>query len=187
MALCAQALGRGRADFGSHALDILRYVTCCDALELEQLSARTATFIPQRMGRDGTMQQVENDDAAMVLATVNGGTLYSLTLSRVGTASVWLELVGQYGMARFNLMDPLSIEVRLREEGKPYGPAQVRVAENADEWKNAGVPVPYKACAENVKEFVRMVQSGEKPVTGLRYGLQIQKEIEAIEALAQAR
>ena len=170
-------------DFGSHALDILRYITGSDDLKLENLSARTATFIPERAGRDGTPQQVENDDAAMVLATVNGGTLYSLTLSRVGVASAWLELVAQYGIVRFDLMNPCQIDVQLRESGRPYGAKQTLVAEDANAWKQAGVPVPYKACAETVKEFVRLVETGEKPATDLYYGLQIQKDIEAIERI----
>ena len=172
-------------DFGSHALDILRYIMGKDDMPLQNLSARTETFITQRKGPDGTLQQVENDDSAMVLATVGDGTLYNLTLSRVGVVSPWLEIVGQYAIVKFDLMNPFQIELQTREPGGCYGPRQTVVSPDAEAWKTCGMHAANMACAKTAMHFVELVEKGEQPATDLYYGLMIQKDVEAIEAAAK--
>lgn len=171
-------------DFGSHALDMLRYVVGENDLKFTSLSARKATYIKERAGKDG-MQKVENDDAAMVLATIGEDTMYSLMLSRVGTAPSVMEIIAERGIVRFDLSKPCEIIVQARQPGSGYSPAEIRMADTGEQWKNNKTPAPYIACAEAVKSFVQMIRDGVKPETDIYYGYSILKDIEAIDKAAE--
>lgn len=171
-------------DFGSHALDMLRCVVGDNELKFTSLSARKATYIKERAGKEG-MQKVENDDAAMVLATIGEDTMYSLMLSRVGTAPSVMEIIAEKAIIRFDLSKPSEIIVQTRQTGSGYSPAEIRTADTSEMWNNVKIPAPYLACAEAVKSFVQMVRDGVKPETDVYYGYSILKDIEAIATAAE--
>ena len=81
----AKVTGSGAlGDLGSHALDLVRYVT---GREIENLVAQTGTFVHERRSPDpaakkGAKLPVDVDDYAHVLAQMSGGASASFTISR---------------------------------------------------------------------------------------------------------
>ncbi len=173
-------------DFGSHALDILCYVTGCGVDSLRELSGKKATFIRQRDCK-GEMRPVENDDCAMLLAELPGGGLYNLTVSRVGSMASVLEIVTAKAMLRFELGKPDRIDIQRRADGEAYGPLQTVVAKDVcPDWHTAtSADVPYLACAESAACFVKVVR-GDRPLeTGIDYGISILEALDRIDRMTE--
>jgi predicted dehydrogenase len=89
-------------DLGAHIIDLGRYLVG----DVSSVSAMTKTFIPERPWGDGTMGQVDVDDAfAAVVAFENGalGTVEATRFAAGRKNSNVIEINGEKGSLRFNL------------------------------------------------------------------------------------
>jgi len=120
-----KAKGGGGAlfDIGSHVLDLIRVLLG----DFKSVFATTETFIKQRPLPDapGKMGKVEVDDLSLLMLKMKNGALGTLEASRVATGTndeLRLEVHGDQGALRFNLMDPNWLETYdVREPGEPIG------------------------------------------------------------------
>lgn len=89
-------------DFGSHLVDLALYVA---EQRYDQVACQSGIFIPQRPGKDGIAEAVENDDAAVFVTSGRDG-LGNFTVSRVGMDDVMLLITGEGGMLQVSLRKP---------------------------------------------------------------------------------
>ena len=89
-------------DFGSHLVDLALYVA---GQRYDTVSCQLDTFIRERIGKSGTPEPVENDDAAVMTASGPNG-LGSYTVSRVGHDDIMVMLAGEGGMVQVSLRSP---------------------------------------------------------------------------------
>lgn len=102
-------------DFGSHLLDILRYLT---GEEFSQARMFSETFIKKRIS-DGEEADVENDDAsALILRSEN--TIATILVSRVGAPDMKIFLAGDGGILDISLGRPNRIEYHKKSRFGPY-------------------------------------------------------------------
>jgi predicted dehydrogenase len=99
--------GGALVDMGSHVLDLLRYLLG----EFAAVSATTETFIRERPvpGNRERKAAVAVDDVAVLTLRMANGALGTLEASRLATGTndeLRIEIHGQMGALRFNLMDP---------------------------------------------------------------------------------
>ena len=114
--------GGAMADLASHALDLVRFLLG----DFESVSALTETFIKERpVPGQNTMARVEVDDLVLMTARMENGAVGTVEASRLATGTndeLRLEIHGQQGALRFNLMDPNWLYVYdARESGEPIG------------------------------------------------------------------
>jgi len=120
-----KAKGGGGAlfDIGSHVLDLVRFLLG----DFKSVFAATETFFKERPLPDapGKVGKVEVDDLSLLLLRMENGALGTLEASRVATGAndeLRLEIHGDRGALRFNLMDPNWLEVYdVRDPGEPIG------------------------------------------------------------------
>ena len=172
-------------DFGSHALDLLRFIVGENKSFLEETHIIENTFIKSRMYK-GEPKDVENDDCSMIIARLSCGALYSLLLSRVGSLSSTMEVVLERAMLRFCFDVPDRIEIQTRSEKEGYGLAEIITVQGVrPEWHEAGPSdIPYLACEESTEAFIKSIANGEKPEVDLEYGLSIMEQIEELDRSA---
>lgn len=103
-------------DFGSHLVDMAYYVA---GQRYHQVACQTGIFIPERIGTDGKMHKVENDDAAVFVASGENG-LASFTVSRLGMDDVMLLIAGQGGMLQVSMRDSGSVTFWEKNAGGGY-------------------------------------------------------------------
>lgn len=106
-----QRIGGGGVlfDLGSHVLDMVYYLLG----EFEQLTAATQVLYPQRPDRNGRMVDITADDAAYLLCRMRSGAMGTVEASKAATGvddELRVELHGDRGALRFNLMDPNYLE-----------------------------------------------------------------------------
>jgi predicted dehydrogenase len=119
------ARGGGGAlfDLGSHVLDLIRFLLG----EYESVQTLTETFIKERPvpGQPSEKAAVEVDDLALMMVRMANGAVGTVEVSRLATGTndeLRLEIHGQEGALRFNLMDPNWLYVYdAREPGDPIG------------------------------------------------------------------
>lgn len=109
-------------DLGSHVLDLLSYLIG----PFDQLIADSATFFKQRPRADtGEVVDVEADDLSVVLVRAKNGALGTVEASKMATGvndELRIEIHGEGGAIRFNLMDPNWLEVYdVRDAASPVG------------------------------------------------------------------
>ncbi len=119
----AAAGGGALVDMGSHVLDLLRYLLG----EFAEVFAVTETFIKERPlpGQPNQRARVMVDDlAVLTLRTVSGafGTVEASRLATGTNDEMRIEIHGELGALRFNLMDPNWLYVfDAREPEAPLG------------------------------------------------------------------
>lgn len=92
-------------DMGSHVLDLITWMIGYPARAL----CRTRVLYPQRPTRDGGIETQLADDHALMLLEMPDGALGTIEASKIATGSnddLTLELRGEKGALRWNLMDP---------------------------------------------------------------------------------
>jgi predicted dehydrogenase len=109
-------------DLGSHVLDLLVYLLG----PLERVFADCETFFRQRPHAEtGEMVDVDADDLSLVLARTRSGALGMIEASKMATGTnsdLKVEIHGEKGAIRFNLMDPNWLEVYdVRDPAEPIG------------------------------------------------------------------
>jgi len=110
-------------DLGAHAVDLVRHLWG----EFEEVTARRLVFVPERPAKAGSkeMVRITGDDAAWMLARLRNGAFGSIETSKVATGvedELRVELHGDRGALRFNLMDPNWLDVYdMRRADGPFG------------------------------------------------------------------
>lgn len=87
-------------DFGSHLLDLARYL---GGVRVEEAAGYGGTFIPARPADRQGRTQVENDDAFVFCGRGQGGEVCSFSTTRVGMDGVHLCISGEGGLVRAHL------------------------------------------------------------------------------------
>ncbi len=96
-------------DLGSHALDLAYFLLG----EFADVQARTRILYPQRPDRTGKWVDVDADDLAIVVATMRTGAVGTIEASKIATGAndeMRVELHGDRGALRFDLMEPIYLE-----------------------------------------------------------------------------
>ena len=110
-------------DLGAHVLDLVRFLLG----EYDSVHALTETFIKDRPlpGKPNQRMPVEVDDLVLMTVRMANGAVGTVEASRLATGTndeLRLEIHGQQGALRFNLMDPNWLYVYdAREPGDPIG------------------------------------------------------------------
>ncbi len=109
-------------DLGSHVLDLLGHLVG----PFEKVMADTATHIKQRpLPGSREMVHVESEDIALLLLRTRDGACGTVEASKLATGSndeLRIEIHGERGAMRFNLMDPNWLEVYdVRDPAEPIG------------------------------------------------------------------
>ena len=90
------------ADFGSHVVDIARFIT---GEKIEKVTAMKNTFIPTRPENAKGQTVVENDDACVFGGVTENGILISATVSRVGMDDMRVVIAGEGGMVSLTMRE----------------------------------------------------------------------------------
>jgi predicted dehydrogenase len=109
-------------DLGSHVMDLVNYLIG----PFGSVCAETHTAIKQRPHPEtGELLDVQTDDQAVMLVRTQEGALGSVEASKIATGTndeLRVEIHGEKGAMRLNLMDPNWLEVYdTREKGAPIG------------------------------------------------------------------
>ena len=109
-------------DLGSHVLDLINYLLGKPA----KIFCETHTAVAQRKHPEtGEMTKVETDDLALMLVRTACGALGSVEATKIATGTndeLRVEIHGEKGAIRFNLMDPNWLEVfDARDKGGDFG------------------------------------------------------------------
>jgi predicted dehydrogenase len=112
-------------DLGSHVLDLVNHL----AGPFTEVFADTHTATKERRHPEtGAMTPVETDDQAIMLLRARDGALGTVEASKIATGTndeLRVEIHGELGAIRFNLMDPNWLEMYdLRDAGSPIGGAR---------------------------------------------------------------
>jgi len=105
-----KAMGGGvLVDLGSHVLDLLYHLLG----EYASIMARTQIIYNRRPDREGRMMEMAADDAVYMIATMKNGSVGTIEASKIATGTndeLRVEIHGDQGALRFNLMDPNWLE-----------------------------------------------------------------------------
>lgn len=96
-------------DLGSHAVDLVYHLLG----EFESIIGKSQIAFPTRRGRDGKEWTTNADEAFYAIATLKCGAVGAIEASKIVTGSnddLLLEIHGDRGSIRFNLMDPNFLE-----------------------------------------------------------------------------
>lgn len=113
----ARAGWGGLGDMGAHILDMLRWWLGDDVVEV---TARTRTFVPQRLSRDtGLPMAVTTEDQGMVLMSFACGAMGYLCGGYIFTGRGYdqrIEVYGSEGGLMYNQQRPLELDVFLPQD-----------------------------------------------------------------------
>lgn len=96
-------------DLGSHVLDLMYALLG----EFAEIFAETRIVYPQRPDKSGTMIDIDADDLILMLVKMPDGGLGTVEASKIATGTndeMRVEIHGDKGALRFNLMDPNWLE-----------------------------------------------------------------------------
>lgn len=105
----AVACGGVLVDMGSHALDLLYNLIG----PYSEVQARMQIAHPVRRDAEGREHRVEVEDAAYIIAEMENGAQGTIHVSKIATGTndeFRVEIFGDRGAIRFNLMDPNWVE-----------------------------------------------------------------------------
>lgn len=107
-------------DLGSHAVDLIYYL--CG--EFRSVIGKSQIAYSERIGVNGEKWQTNADEAFYMIATLKCGAYGTLEVSKITTGAnddLTLEIHGERGSIRFNLMDPNFLEYYSTEDGSQRG------------------------------------------------------------------
>jgi predicted dehydrogenase len=96
-------------DMGSHVLDLMYYLLG----EYESIFADTTILYNERPDKTGKMVKVEGDDMTLMIAEMKNGGKGTIEASKIATGTndeMRVEIHGDKGAIRFNLMEPNYLE-----------------------------------------------------------------------------
>ena len=135
-------------DLGSHVLDLVIFLAGPPA----KIFCETHTAVAERMHPEtGKMTKVETDDLALLLVRTKDGALGSVEATKIATGAndeLRVEIHGEKGALRFNLMDPNWLEVYdTRDAGSPIGGDRgYKKIETVSRYPEPGGLFPAPAC-----------------------------------------
>lgn len=99
-------------DLGAHVMDLVRHLWG----EFDEVTARRAIFVAERPATADSpdMVTITGDDAAWLIVRLTNGAIGTIETSKVATGvedELRIELHGDKGALRFNLMDPNWLDV----------------------------------------------------------------------------
>ena len=110
-------------DLGAHVIDLVRHLLG----EFREVFATRRIFVPERPASKGSneMVTVTGDDAAWMIARMENGAVGTLETSKIATGvedELRIEIHGELGALRFNLMDANWLDVYdMRRADGPFG------------------------------------------------------------------
>ncbi len=186
-----KAKGGGGAlfDIGSHILDVVRFLLG----DFKSVFAATEIFVKERPFPDapGKVGKVEVDDLSLLLLKMKNGALGTLEASRIATGTndeLRLEIHGDQGALRFNLMDPNYLEAYdVRDAGDPIGGTRgFKKIETVQRYpKPAGFPGPKFAIGwtryhlASLHSFLTNIVEDRPCFPSLEDGVRVQEAMEA--------
>ena len=179
-------------DLASHAIDQLQFLL---GDLVAEVSARTHTFVTERLGADGT-EPVTVDDAVWASLSFDSGARGSLEVSRVATGrknSLSIELFGSTGALRFDLEELNELWfLDATEAIETRGFRRILVTEPQHPYLAAWWPQGHTLGWEHsfvheVRDFLCAIESGTPASPSFADGLAVQRVLTAIESSAAAR
>lgn len=175
-------------DTAPHVIDLI----CWLLGPIHRLTARTRTFIPERPGEGGKLTRVETDDHVLIQAELPGGGMGTIESGRLITGAIndlTIEVYGERGSLRWNLMEPNYLQVA-GPEG--FGESSAwRHIPTVQRYPGAAMP-PWDApvgmlrfYVANLADFIRRTVAGAPYDPGLRDGLRVQALVEAATQAAE--
>lgn len=186
-----QSGGGALFDLGSHAIDLTMHLLG----PIASVNATLETFVKERLDAKGTPVRVDVDDAAYLVLRTRSGAVGTIEVSRIATGSaddLRLELSGDRGALRFNLMEPNWLEAfdGTLPDG-PYGGKRgfVRI-DCAQRYPGSRLPSPRapigweRAHVESLAAFLRSIASGRPSSPSAEEGLAVQRVLDAAQRSA---
>lgn len=176
-------------DLGAHIVDLTRFLT---GEEIVEVSARSTTFATERPGEHGGREPVTVDDAVLFTASMSGGALASFEATRVATGSknaLRIEVDGERGALRFDLERLNELEVY--ETGQAHaGFRRVLVTEPDDPYLAAWWPPGHVLGWEHTfvhqaRDLLAAIATGEPVEPTFADGLRVQQVLAAVQASAR--
>lgn len=189
-------------DLGSHSVDLVQYLT---GEGVESLSGRLHTFVTERpSGESGggaiggladaapstTTESVTVDDAAWLTASLTGGAIAQIEVSRMATGrknGLTVELNGELGSIRFSLED--LNELWFFDQQATAGEQGFRriLVTEADHpyvghwWPDGHIIGWEHTFSHQFAEFLQSIRSGEASSPSFADGLRVQRVLDAVE------
>lgn len=117
----AESYGGVLYDLGSHVVDLVTWLLG----PISTVYAKNQIAFPTRPGPDGTPVNIELDDASYAIATLQNGGVGTLEMSKLSTGKnteFALEIHGEKGALKFDLMDPNWLDYYDNTQpGSPHG------------------------------------------------------------------
>ncbi|MCL5986442.1 MAG: Gfo/Idh/MocA family oxidoreductase [Actinobacteria bacterium] len=177
-------------DLASHAIDLIRFLLG----EYSRVSARLITFIKERpvAGKPGEFGRVEVDDMAQIQFEMVNGAIGTLEASRVATGAndeLRLEVHGDKGAIKFNLMNPNWLEIYdVRDPDAPIGGLRgFKKIETVQRYPKPGGDFPspkfsigwMRYHVGSAFDFITNVVENRKPDADMYAGYKVQEFMEA--------
>jgi predicted dehydrogenase len=191
----SQAGGGALTDLGAHVIDLVRTLLG----EFEEVRATTRTYVAERPAAlgSGEREPVDVEDAAWVQVRLASGAMGTLETSRFATGALddlRIEVHGERGALRFNLMDGnwlYAYDQTAADEPAGGRRGWTRV-ETLARYPGAVSP-PSRAIlgwgrthAENLYAVLKALAAGQEPEPGLLDGLRVHQVLDAAYASAAA-
>lgn len=174
-------------DLGSHLFDMVYYLMG----EFSNINVRKHTLHKSRMDKSGNLVRVNAEDYFMAMAEMKNGALGTLEASKIATGindELRVEIHGDRGAVRFNLVDPDYVEYcNNTAPDKPFGGIRgfLRIQCLQMYEKPGGIfPQPkvasgwLRAHVHSLYNFLSCVDAGTQPSPSLVEGAYIQYVIE---------
>lgn len=170
-------------DIGSHILDMIYYMLG----EYKSLSAKHYILHSQRPDKNGNMVDVEVEDFSMIMAAMKNGAVGTIEASKIATGisdELRVEIHGEKGAIRFNLIDPNWLEfydntVSDQPLGGTKGFIKIECLQRFEK-PGGGFPAPkvaigwLRAHVHSLYRFLACVDSGVQASPSLAEGAYIQ-------------
>jgi predicted dehydrogenase len=179
----AEKSGTGAlGDLGSHLIDMVSWLLSPP----QRVAARLRTVIPERIAADGSKVKVENDDHVVIQAELAGGQVGTIEAARLITGvtnDFQIEIYGQLGSLRWNMMDANNLylaDARMPE--KERGWLQIPTLQRYPAAFLPGPDVPLGVVRfhiASVESFMRRTLEGGSYSPGIKEGTQVQAVIQS--------
>ena len=182
-------------DLGSHIVDLTDHLIG----PFDSVLAEMRILYPERPNRRGEMVKAEADDQVVMLAKLGNGSVGTIEASKVATGAedeLRVEIHGDQGALRLNLMDPSYLEAYdLREPESPLGGnrgwrkiATVQRYEKPAVWPGPKFSIGWmRSHVHCLYSFLSAIAEGRPAEPSLQRGVHVQRMLAAAERSAQGR